>query len=315
MPTQGFTVTVGGTEADIERIEVQGSNVSLELEMDDYVSFGETVTVSYNPPAAGIIQDALGNQIGAIAADDFTVANNIPDPNETDPPEVNSVTVSEDGTTVQISFDEPVFFSTFPPGMVAMLDVSESTHDEITWTWLAPDEQEGVSGPVEWYEYRYRKSGGVWGSRTKITTTSVTVTDLDEETSYQIEVRAGNDGGGAGAGQTDTGRTVALLPAIPDALISRLSTNTFLSWQTAALRNVGIRAVSVKVELLGNGVWAVLSAQSGSRDYVYSGGASFTTIQLNTTRSTFPSGSFDIRVTFLDNNGLVISKTRVFTVT
>ena len=191
MPTQGFTVRVGGVEADIERVEVQGSSVSLDLEDDDFVEFGETVTVAYSPPTAGKLQDALGNTVSAIPANELTVRNDVPDPNETDPPEPVAATVIADGSLVRVVFNEPLFFSELPPGAVAGLGETAKTKDSITWSWMAPSEIDQVAGAATWYEWRIRRVGGFWGVRRRIAATTIKVTGLSAETSYEIEVRAG----------------------------------------------------------------------------------------------------------------------------
>ena len=262
MPTQGFTVLVDGAEADIERVEVQGSSVSLDLEMADYVEHGEVVTVSYAPPTAGVLQDALGNKVTAIAADDVTVRNNVPDPNETDPPEVRSASVLADGSVIRVVFSEPLSFSELPPGAVAGLAETARAKDSITWSWMAPAAIDNVAGAPKWYEWRIREVFGSWGARRRITGTTIKVTGLSAETWYDIEVRAGND---AGPGQStqDRAQTTADLPEVPIAVTVRSSSlgagrgvyvGLWLSSETATVPT----ATKCEMELLRNGSYVSL---------------------------------------------------------
>ena len=217
MPTQGFTVRVNGTEADIERVEVQGSSVSLDLEDSDFVEHGETVTVAYNPPAGAALQDELGNTVAAIPANELTVRNDVPDPNETDPPEPVSAVVIEDGSLVRVVFNEPVFFQTQPPGAVAGLGVTARESDSLTWTWMAPAVIDKLQGRATWYEWRYREGNGAWTIRRRINAPTVTVTGLTDATEYTIEIRAGNP---AGPGPTASNKA-RTRGDIPDLYIAR----------------------------------------------------------------------------------------------
>ena len=213
MPTQGFTVMVDGTEADIERVEAQGSTVSLDLEDTDNIMHGESVTVAYSPPAAGVLQDVRGNRVAAIPAAALTVRNNVPDPTEKDAPEATSASVVADGTVVRLVFDEQVEFSLLVPGVVFMLRRTEQTPTSITWAWMAPVEIDAQQGAPTWYEYRRRRSGGVWSRWTRITKTTVTITGLSDQSDYEIEVRAGN---AAGPGQkvSDSSTTGTARPSL-----------------------------------------------------------------------------------------------------
>ena len=255
MPTQGFTVRVNGTEADIERVEVQGSSVSLDLEESDFVEFGETVTVAYSPPSSGKLQDALGNTVSAIAASVLTVRNNVPDPNETDPPVPIAATVIEDGSLVRVVFNEPLEFSELPPGAVAGLAETTRGKNDLTWSWMAPAAIDNVAGAPKWYEYRYRAVNGSWGARRRITATSIKVTGLSTDTSYDIEVRAGNDAGPGQATQ-DRAQTLPDLPILPVEGSWRRSTDAGI-WFTAGIAaDLGITGLArLQAQILRNGSW------------------------------------------------------------
>ena len=195
MPRQGFTVRVGGAEADIERVSVQGPVVSLALEDGDEVEHGEAVTVAYNPPAAGVLQDALGNTVDAIPANALVVKNRVPDPRETDPPEPVSATVIEDGTVVRVTFDEALTFSLFPPGQVAGLMQTARTDTAITWTWMAPSVIDQQQGLTSYYNYRTRQVGGSWSGVSRTNSPTATLTGLTKKTEYEIQVWAVNAAG------------------------------------------------------------------------------------------------------------------------
>ena len=206
MPTQGFTVRVGNSEADIERVEVQGSSVSLDLAESDYVEYGEEVAVSYSPPSTGKLQDALGNTVDSFPLNEVDVRNDVLDPNETDPPEPISASVTEDGSIVRVVFNEPLQFDLVPPGQVANLRETARGIDSITWSWIAPTEIVNISGPTAWYEWRVRQVGGAWSTRRRINSATVEVTGRSASVSYEIEVRAGN-AAGAGPTAVDTATT------------------------------------------------------------------------------------------------------------
>ena len=312
MPTQGFTVKVDGTEADIERVEIQGSAVTLDLEMDDYVDFGEMVTVAYDPPAAGVIQDALGNQVGAISESALTVANPIPDPTETDPPVASSATVTNDGTAVRISFDEDLFFSTFLPGLPVMLRLATATDSSLTLSWIAPVAEDGVSGEATYYEYRYRKgSTGSFSNWIRTTALQAEVTGLDEDSAYQFQVRSGNVAGPT-AHVGLTVRTAESIPTIPAPVVSRLSTQIIISWNTPDLVTAGIATDGMKIEIFRNSSWQVLSATGG---VYYSTHFFLTFIVLQFRDNAIPNtGGFVIRVTFLDNSDAAVSRAREITI-
>ena len=311
MPTQGFTVTVDGTEADIERVEIQGANVVLDLDMADYVEHGDTVKVSYAPPAAGFIQDALGNKLGAIAADDVEVSNPIPDPNETDPPDVSGVSVTDDGTMVRVTFDEPVFFSTFPPGLPVMVKLSAATDSQLTISWVAPTPMETVSGEAAWYEYRYRaRPTGAWSGWNRTVSLSATVTGLPEDSAYQFQVRAGNVGGVSGNVQL-TVRTAESIPTIPAPIVSRLSTQIIITWNTPDLTGAGINPVAIRIEIFRNNAWVVLTTPSSGGQY-FTSHDFLTFIVLQFADNAIPNtGAFRIRVQFLDNSNTAVSTQRV----
>ena len=63
--TSAFTVTVEGTRRDVIEVDLDGAIAKLRLASP--VRPGETVTVSYTPPATNPLQDAAGNAVAAWA--------------------------------------------------------------------------------------------------------------------------------------------------------------------------------------------------------------------------------------------------------
>ena len=61
--TSAFTVWVDGVEREVSEVSIDAKDVTLTLQ--SAVAFGETVTVSYNPPTANPLRDAAVNEVAA----------------------------------------------------------------------------------------------------------------------------------------------------------------------------------------------------------------------------------------------------------
>ena len=83
-----------------------------------------------------------------------------------------------------------------PPQRPDPPTVENSTLDSLSIRWQPPV---NTGPPIDDYDYRYRenRSGVNWTEvvDTTLTSTQVTLTDLEEQTEYRIEVRASNDEG------------------------------------------------------------------------------------------------------------------------
>ncbi len=83
VPAPGqFTVTVDGSGQTPTGVAINGKTVTLTL--GTAVATGQTVTVAYNAPTNNPIQDASGNDAGALSNQQVT--NNTPDPSAAPPP-------------------------------------------------------------------------------------------------------------------------------------------------------------------------------------------------------------------------------------
>ena len=92
-----FTVTVAGSAVSVSGVAVSGNEVTLTLATP--AGHGDAVSVSYDVPATGRIQDDSGNAAGAITS--ASVTNNTPD---TTAPTLSSATVN--GATLTLTYDE-----------------------------------------------------------------------------------------------------------------------------------------------------------------------------------------------------------------
>ena len=117
---EAFTVEVNGNDNPVEEVDVGGSSVTLVVQ--NRLAFGDTITVTYEPPTTSKITDRFGNELAAFA--DQTVENELPDPNDTDPPEFDGAETDSEGLEISISFNEDIEASV-PPNMpveLALLD-------------------------------------------------------------------------------------------------------------------------------------------------------------------------------------------------
>ena len=119
--TSNFTVEVGGSGRSVTRVAVSGIVVALTL--DPAVKRGKTgITVSYTVPTgtgATPIQDVVGNDAGALT--DQEVENKTASA-DTSAPLFLSAGMSSDGSTITLTFDEPLDGGNGPtPGDFAVM--------------------------------------------------------------------------------------------------------------------------------------------------------------------------------------------------
>ena len=96
------------------------------------------------------------------------------------------------------------------PGVPAAPSVSSASVTSLTVTWTAPTNAGPAIGD---YDYRYRVTSPQ-GSWTEVTNTTIaalgaTITGLEEDTEYDVQVRATNDEGTSGWSASGTGATEA----------------------------------------------------------------------------------------------------------
>ncbi|MGY8628421.1 BapA/Bap/LapF family large adhesin [Nitrosomonas europaea] len=112
--TDDFVVNVDGTPVTVSNVTVNGSTVTLELATP--VNNGETVTLSYTDPTAGddlnAIQDLAGNDAASLL--NSPVTNTVPVTPDTTAPTFVSAATSADGSSLVLTYDEPLD-TTHPP--------------------------------------------------------------------------------------------------------------------------------------------------------------------------------------------------------
>ena len=124
--TSDFGVTVQGERQAVSKVTVSGKTVTLEL--GDAITTGETVTVIYTDPTAGVddrnaIQDTVGNDADSLTKpvdNNSTVA-------DTQAPSLDSAETSTDGGRIILTYDE-VLDSVNTPSANAF----EVTVDDVT---------------------------------------------------------------------------------------------------------------------------------------------------------------------------------------
>ena len=141
--------------------------------------------------------------------------------------------------------------------------------EQVTLSWTDPSD-----GTIDGYEYRYRTAGGTWGSWTTISnsdadTTSVTVTGLDNGTSYDFSVRAVNNNGVGAASTLSNVGTDLLAPVGLTATAG--NTSVTLAWTDPS--NSSISGWKYRYK-------------TGSNDFPSSGAGSWTSVPSATASTT-----------------------------
>ena len=201
-----FTVKVGGTDNPVEEVDVGGSTINIKVL--NRIRFGDTITVSYAPPATSKVTDVFGNALAALT--DKVVENSVLDPSDSDPPEFESAETDKTGREISISFDEDVV-AILPPNPVVNLDELNVGADPvnanrffITWRWSPGEEDE--SNERRNYKYRTRRHttpASSWSGYTTTEQGEATIDNLPPNATFEIGVVSENIGGES-TEQTDT---------------------------------------------------------------------------------------------------------------
>ena len=195
---EAFTVEVNGTDNPVEEVDVGGSSVTLVVQ--NRLAFGDTITVTYEPPTTSKITDRFGNALAAFT--DQTVDNELPDPNDTDPPVFDGAETDSEGLEISISFDEDIEAS-IPPNMPVELALLDDRPDPVNehryileFRWSPGIENDQTER--DYYEYRIREVTTpvtAWPAWTRTEAGTVSIDNLPPNRMYQFQVRAVNLGG------------------------------------------------------------------------------------------------------------------------
>ena len=175
---------------------------------------GDTVTGYAITGGADMGFFSIGSTSGALA---FKTAPNYEDAQDADNGNTYEVTVqATSGTGDRVKTADQTITVTVTdddaeaPGAPAAPSVSAASVTSLSVTWPAPDN----AGPaITDYDYRYRTTSpqGAWMAvtNTTITDRSTTIESLQENTSYDVQVRATNDEGTSGWSASGSGATDA----------------------------------------------------------------------------------------------------------
>ena len=195
---EAFTVEVNSTNNPVQEVDVGGSSVTLVVQ--NRIAFGDTITVTYEPPTTSKITDRFGNVLEAFS--DQTVDNELPDPNDTDPPVFDGAETDSEGLEISISFDEDIEAS-IPPNMPVELALLDDEPDPVNqhryileFRWSPGIENDQTER--DYYEYRIREVTTpvtAWPAWTRTEAGTVAIDNLPPNRMYQFQVRAVNLGG------------------------------------------------------------------------------------------------------------------------
>ena len=216
---EAFTVEVNGTDNPVEEVDVGGSSVTLVVR--NRIAFGDTITVTYEPPTSSKLTDRFGNVAGAFT--DQSVENNLLDPNDMTPPEFDGAETDDEGLEISISFDEDIEAAIPPnaPVELSILDEGEDTDNEHRYfvepRWSPGEEDDQTER--DYYEYRYREITvpvTAWPTWVRVDRGSVRLGNLGPNRRFNFEVRAVNLGGPSPAATLEfaTPTVVAGLPLL-----------------------------------------------------------------------------------------------------
>ena len=216
---EAFTVEVNGTDNPVEEVDVGGSSVTLVVR--NRIAFGDTITVTYEPPTSSKLTDRFGNVAGGFT--DQSVENNLLDPNDITPPGFDGAETDDEGLEISISFDEDIEAAIPPnaPVELSILDEGEDTDNEHRYfvepRWSPGEEDDQTER--DYYEYRYREITvpvTAWPAWVRVERGSVRLGNLGPNRRFNFEVRAVNLGGPSTAATLEfaTPTVVAGLPLL-----------------------------------------------------------------------------------------------------
>ena len=116
VPAPGdYTVTVDGTEATVESVAVADSKVTLTLAAA--VTLGQTVTVDYDPTTVSDpVRDESGLDAPALDGEPVVTEDKVA-------PSLTDAEIRSSGTTIILTFDEPLDVDSLPPPGAFMVTV------------------------------------------------------------------------------------------------------------------------------------------------------------------------------------------------
>lgn len=122
------------------------------------------------------------------------------------------------------SFTTPAAPDTTPPSAPGALSISDITSSSAKTTWTAATDNVGVTG----YEYRLNNAS-TWTTLGNVLT--VTLTGLNQLSTYSVDVRARDGAGNVGEVRTASFTTLSALPPAPTGL--SYSQNANCSWRAS----------------------------------------------------------------------------------
>ena len=174
--------------------------------------------------------------------------------------QIQVAAINSNGTGPYDSTSGRTDTATTTPGLVRSLRVVGETEDELDVDWSTPADNGGAA--ITSYSVQYRRTGTTtWFNVSRSgTSTSETIENLREDTSYQIQVAAINSNG-TGPYDSTSGRTDAAAVR-PTASISA-TPSTWAIGETSTLRWSTTNANTVRVESQGGTLVSTL--RSGQR--------------------------------------------------
>ena len=138
-----------------------------------------------------------------------------------------------------------------------------TTTTSVTLTWTDPSDS-----TITGYAYRYRESGGNYGSWTTVSgaVTTVTIsTGLTEGTTYDWQIRATNATGDSGATTAVSTTLGVTLPAAPTGLTATATgVSIALSWTDPSDSSITSYEIRTKAGTAAYGSWATISGSTAT---------------------------------------------------
>ena len=192
--------------------------------------------------------------------------------------------VVSDGYTGEVTGTVDITITALPltvPGQVSQPTVSSAGTASLNVSWSKPSTG---NSPITDYDIRYRRSGSsAWisWSHSGVSRTA-TISSLDPNVAYQIQVRAQNSVGEGSYSSSGTGTTQAAVPGRVTGvtLTSRTRNSISLSWSQPSSNGSSISDYDVQYRRSGNSTWISKSHSGTSRTSTISGLSSGTTYQV-----------------------------------